>query len=104
MRRTSEMCWKAHADVADESRAAGRDDHARRRYLTHAVQHMHILFLSDNFPPEMGAGAARTFEHAKRWVRAGHRVTVICAVPNFPEGKLFQGWSNRFQRDCIAGV
>lgn len=65
---------------------------------------MHILFICDNFPPEMGAGAARTFEHTRRWVAAGHRVTVICAVPNFPEGKLFDGWTNRFQRDSIAGV
>ncbi|HEX2825360.1 MAG TPA: glycosyltransferase family 4 protein [Burkholderiales bacterium] len=65
---------------------------------------MNILFVCDNFPPEMGAGAARCFEHTRRWVAAGHRVTVVCAVPNFPEGKLFEGWSNRFQSETMAGI
>ena len=29
---------------------------------------MKILFLSDNFPPEVNAPATRTFEHCKEWV------------------------------------
>ncbi len=48
---------------------------------------MHILFLSDNFPPEVNAPASRTFEHCREWVKAGHRVTVISCVPNFPKAK-----------------
>lgn len=66
---------------------------------------MHILFLSDNFPPEVNAPASRTFEHCREWVRAGHRVTVITCVPNFPIGKVFEGYSNRlFQREEMAGI
>ena len=57
---------------------------------------MHILFLTDNFPPEGNAPASRTYEHAVRWVRAGHRVTVITGAPNFPEGVLFPGYRNRW--------
>ena len=38
---------------------------------------MKILFLSDNFPPEGNAPATRLYEHAIRWVRAGHEVTVV---------------------------
>jgi len=38
---------------------------------------MHILFLSDNFPPETNAPASRLYEHASHWVRRGHQVTVI---------------------------
>ncbi len=55
---------------------------------------MRILFLTDNFPPEGNAPAARTYEHAVRWVRAGCQVTVITGAPNFPEGVLFPGYKN----------
>ena len=49
---------------------------------------MRVLFVSDNFPPESNAPASRLHEHARRWVRAGHQVTVITCTPNFPEGRL----------------
>lgn len=56
---------------------------------------MHILFLTDNFPPEGNAPATRTYEHAIRWVSKGHQVTVITCAPNFPEGKVFDGFKNK---------
>ncbi|MFV8434035.1 glycosyltransferase family 4 protein [Vibrio owensii] len=56
---------------------------------------MHILFLTDNFPPEGNAPATRTYEHATRWVSKGHKVTVITCAPNFPEGKVFDGFKNK---------
>lgn len=59
---------------------------------------MHILFLSDNFPPEGNAPATRTYEHALRWVQAGHKVTVITCAPNFPEGVVFNGFKNSWYR------
>lgn len=67
---------------------------------------MHILFLTDNFPPEVNAPASRTFEHAREWVRAGARVTVITGNPNFPEGRLMAGYRNRLrpQRMTIDGI
>ncbi|MFO7641303.1 MAG: glycosyltransferase family 4 protein [Candidatus Competibacteraceae bacterium] len=66
---------------------------------------MHILFLTDNFPPEVNAPASRTFEHCREWVRAGHRVTVITGAPNFPKGRLFPGYRNRlWQRETMAGI
>jgi len=58
---------------------------------------MHILFLSDNFPPEGNAPATRLYEHAIRWVKEGHLVTVITCAPNFPEGKLFKGYRNHWR-------
>jgi glycosyltransferase involved in cell wall biosynthesis len=57
-----------------------------------------ILFLSDNFPPESNAPATRLYEHATRWVRAGHEVTVITSAPNFPEGRLFPGYRNAWRQ------
>lgn len=66
---------------------------------------MHILFISDNFPPEVNAPASRTFEHCREWVRSGHRVTVVTCAPNFPKGKVFDGYRNRlWQRDEMAGI
>lgn len=66
---------------------------------------MHILFLTDNFPPEGNAPASRTYEHAIRWVQAGHKVTVITCAPNFPEGKVFKGFKNAwYRRSKIDGI
>jgi glycosyltransferase involved in cell wall biosynthesis len=66
---------------------------------------MHILFLTDNFPPEVNAPASRTFEHCREWVKAGHHVTVITGAPNFPKGKVFEGYRNRFwQQETMAGI
>ncbi|WP_339862414.1 glycosyltransferase family 4 protein [Paremcibacter congregatus] len=66
---------------------------------------MNILFLSDNFPPEGNAPATRLFEHATRWIEKGHQVTVITCVPNFPEGKVFEGYKNRlYQVEMMSGI
>lgn len=66
---------------------------------------MHILFLTDNFPPEVNAPASRTFEHCREWVKAGHYVTVVTGVPNFPKGKVFDGYQNRlWQTETISGI
>lgn len=67
---------------------------------------LHILFLTHYFPPEVNAPASRTYEHAVRWVRAGHRVTVITCNPNCPTGVLFPGYRNRWrpQREIMDGI
>lgn len=66
---------------------------------------MHILFLTDNFPPEVNAPASRTFEHCREWVRHGHQVTVITGAPNFPKGKVFAGYRNKLhQTEQMEGI
>lgn len=66
---------------------------------------MHILFLTDNFPPEVNAPASRTFEHCREWVKAGHKVTVITCAPNFPKGELLDGYHNRlWQSEDMSGI
>lgn len=66
---------------------------------------MRILFLADNFPPERNAQAARVYERACYWVKWGHAVTVITSAPNFPDGKLFPGYRNRWRQvEEIDGI
>lgn len=66
---------------------------------------MKILFLTDNFPPEVNAPASRTYDHAREWVKAGHEVTVITCAPNFPKGKVYQGYKNKWrQEEVMDGI
>lgn len=66
---------------------------------------MRILFLTDNFPPETNAPATRTYEHCLKWINLGHQVTVITCFPNFPKGKVFEGYTNKlYQKENIDGI
>lgn len=66
---------------------------------------MRVLFITDNFPPEVNAPATRTFEHCKEWVKSGVEVTVITCAPNFPQGKVYRGYKNRLvSKETIEGI
>lgn len=66
---------------------------------------MRILFLSHYFPPEVNAPATRTYEHCRQWVKDGHNVTVVTCAPNHPQGRVYEGYRNRFyQRETIDGI
>jgi glycosyltransferase involved in cell wall biosynthesis len=66
---------------------------------------LHILFLSHYFPPEVNAPATRTYEHCRRWVAAGHRVTVITCAPNCPTGVVAAGYKNALlSREWVDGI
>lgn len=66
---------------------------------------MKILFLSENFPPESNAAATRVYERACYWADWGHEVTVITSAPNFPEGKLFDGYQNKWKQiETMSGI
>jgi len=66
---------------------------------------MRILFLTDNFPPETNAPATRTYEHCLKWINMGYKVTIITCFPNFPNGKVFDGYTNRlYQKENIDGI
>jgi colanic acid biosynthesis glycosyl transferase WcaI len=66
---------------------------------------MHILYLSQYFPPEVGATQTRAYEMARGLVQAGHRVTMIAEAPNHPSGIVppeYRGkWVERSQLDGI---
>lgn len=66
---------------------------------------MKILFITDNFPPEVNAPASRTFEHCREWVKKGEEVTVITCFPNFPYGKIYNGYKNKLiSKEVIEGI
>jgi glycosyltransferase involved in cell wall biosynthesis len=66
---------------------------------------MKILFLTDNFPPEVNAPATRTYEHCKKWMKLGAEVTVITCFPNFPKGKVYDGYKNKWKKvEYIDGI
>jgi len=59
---------------------------------------MKILYVSQYFPPEMGAPAARAAELSRHWANAGHDVTVLTGFPNHPTGVVPPEYRARFRR------
>ncbi|WNK00281.1 glycosyltransferase family 4 protein [Thalassospiraceae bacterium LMO-JJ14] len=65
---------------------------------------MNILFFTENFPPETNAAATRVYERAVYWAKWGHQVTVITCQPNFPHGRLFDGYENSYSTEDMDGL
>jgi colanic acid biosynthesis glycosyl transferase WcaI len=67
-----------------------------------------ILYVSQYFPPEMGAPAARAAELSRHWARMGHHVTVLTGFPNHPTGMVPEAWRARLRRlhytETVDGV
>ena len=59
---------------------------------------MRILFISQYYPPEIGAPSARVSELAKLWAQAGHEVTVLTGFPNHPTGRVYPGYEGKLKR------
>lgn len=53
---------------------------------------MKIVYVSQYYPPEMGAPAARVSAFARRWAATGHDVTVLTTFPNHPTGIIPPGY------------
>ena len=56
---------------------------------------MRILIVTQYFPPERGA-VRRLFEFARYFVRNGHQVSVLTAVPNYPDGIVPPEYRGKF--------
>jgi colanic acid biosynthesis glycosyl transferase WcaI len=67
-----------------------------------------ILYVSQYFPPEMGAPAGRAAELSRLWVEDGHEVTVLTGFPNHPTGIVPPEYRGKFRRlvtrDIYHGV
>jgi hypothetical protein len=65
---------------------------------------MKILIVSQHFPPEKGA-VRRIFEFARYFIRRGHDVSVLTAMPNYPDGIVPPEYRGRFYiNEKIDGV
>jgi len=62
---------------------------------------MKILYVSQYFPPEMGAPAARAAELSRHWAAAGHEVTVLTGFPNHPTGVVPLEYRDNFRRGVV---
>ena len=69
------------------------------------LQAMRFLILTQYFPPEVGAPQTRLSAFARELIRQGHSVEVVTALPNYPRGKVFDGYRNRWNVcETIDGV
>src|SRR5256885_8099533 len=59
---------------------------------------MKILYLSQYFPPEIGAPAARVAELSENWAAKGHDVSVVTGFPNHPTGQVVSQYRLKFRR------
>ncbi len=57
---------------------------------------MHIVIVTQYFPPEIGAAATRWGEYSRILTDMGHKVTVLCEMPNYPAGVYYKGYRNRW--------
>ena len=64
-----------------------------------------ILYLSQYFPPEMGAPSARVFETSRYWIKKGVPVTVLTGFPNHPTGIIPPAYRHKWlMKEVIEGV
>ncbi|HYM13459.1 MAG TPA: hypothetical protein VEU62_22155, partial [Bryobacterales bacterium] len=59
---------------------------------------MRILYVSQYFPPEIGAPSARVSQFARYWCEMGHDARVLTGFPNHPGGRIYPGFRRRFWR------
>ena len=60
---------------------------------------LHVGYMVQQFPPEVGAGPARVVEMARRWISAGAQVTVFTGMPNRPEGRIHPEYRGKLFTD-----
>jgi len=57
---------------------------------------MHVLLITQYFPPEIGAAATRWGDYVQILIKKGHRITVLCEMPNYPLGTYFPGYKRQW--------
>src|SRR5581483_3456361 len=60
--------------------------------------------LTQYYPPEIGAPQRRLASLAGYFVRAGHEVSILTAMPNYPLGRIHPGYGGLVRRETIDGV
>lgn len=66
---------------------------------------MNILYVTQFYHPELTAGAFRAYDNAVCWSKNGENVTVFTGFPNYPAGKIYDGYNVKLlQEEIIGGV
>ncbi len=66
---------------------------------------MKILILTQYFPPETGAPQNRLYELALRLQKRGDQITVLTALPNYPQMEIYEGYKDKWRaKDDMNGM
>ncbi len=66
---------------------------------------MKLLILTQYYPPETGAPQNRLSDLAQRLSAAGHDITVLTAMPNYPRMEIFEAYrGKKFVSETLNGV
>lgn len=66
---------------------------------------MKLLILTQYFPPETGAPQNRLYELAVRLQQKGMDVSVLTAMPNYPQMKIYEGYTGKlYMQEVMNGI
>lgn len=65
---------------------------------------MRLVILSQYYEPEIGAPQRRLSSLARYFASAGHEVTVLTAMPNYPTGKIHAGYGGWMSREAATDI
>ena len=66
---------------------------------------MKIIYFTQFFKPENIAPAFRAYDNAINWKNMGHEVTIFTGYPNYPVGKIFDGYNAKlYSEEKIDGI
>jgi len=60
---------------------------------------MKLTILTQYYPPEVGAPQNRLSHLASHFASAGHEITVLTAMPNYPGGRIHKGYGGLLRRE-----
>jgi glycosyltransferase involved in cell wall biosynthesis len=58
---------------------------------------MRILLVTSYFEPDQGAASIILTRLARKLLQRGHQVTVLTTLPNYPHGRILDGYRGKFQ-------
>jgi colanic acid biosynthesis glycosyl transferase WcaI len=66
---------------------------------------MRFLFITQYYPPEVGAPQVRLASMVRELLRTGHEVEIVTGFPNYPNGRIAPEYRGRFyQQDSWEGA